>query len=41
MNMLFSFNIARREDLGTNLGSGDVPEHDSDLEAEMNPEGLH
>ncbi len=40
LNLLFSFDIAKREDLGTNLGSADVPEHDSDLEAEMNPEGL-
>lgn len=40
LDLLFSFSIAKKEDLGQNNGSGDIPEHDSDLEAELNPEGL-
>jgi hypothetical protein len=40
LSILFSHDIAKKEDLGTNQGSGDIPEHDSDLEAELNPPEL-
>ena len=40
LNILMNFNIAKKEDLGTDFGSGDVPEWDSDLENEINPPEL-
>ena len=41
LNILMSFNIAKKEDLGTDFGGGDVPDWDSDLENEINPPELH
>ena len=40
--MLLSANVAKREDLGTDFGSGvsSVPDVDPDLEAECNPKVL-
>jgi hypothetical protein len=40
LNILMSFNIAKKEDLGTDFGGGDLPEVDSDLEREINPPEL-
>lgn len=40
LNILMNFNIAKKEDLGTDFGGGDVPEWDSDLENEINPPEL-
>jgi len=41
LNILMNFNIAKKEDLGTDFGGGDLPEVDSDLEAEINPPELN
>ena len=41
LNILMNFNIAKKEDLGTDFGGGDIPEVDSDLEAEINPPELN
>lgn len=40
LTTLFSYDIAKREDLGVNLGNGDLPVYDSDLEREINPKEL-
>lgn len=40
LNILMNFNIAKKEDLGTDFGGGDIPECDSDLENEINPPEL-
>jgi hypothetical protein len=42
LEVLTSFGVASREDLGTDFGSGigSVPDIDSDLEEECNPKGL-
>jgi len=42
LEVLTSFGVATREDLGTDFGSGNgtVPDIDSDLEEECNPKGL-
>jgi hypothetical protein len=42
MEVLLSTNVAKREDLGTDFGSGDsiAPDVDKDLEAECNPKAL-
>lgn len=41
LNILMNFNIAKKEDMGTDFGGGDLPECDSDLENEINPPELH
>lgn len=41
LNILMNFNIAKKEDLGTDFGGGDLPEVDSDLENEINPPELN
>lgn len=41
LNILMNFGIAKKEDLGTDFGGGDIPEVDSDLENEINPPELH
>lgn len=40
MKILFNHEIAQKEDLGVNHGTGEIPEYDSDLEAELNPKEL-
>ena len=42
LEVLLSSNVAKREDLGTDFGSGEspVPDVDPDLEAECNPKEL-
>ncbi len=40
LKVLFDNDIAKREDLGKNLGNGELPEYDSDLEREINPKEL-
>lgn len=40
LELLFAFNIAKTEDLGTNQGGGDIPEYDSDLEREIHGEKI-
>lgn len=41
LNILMNFNIAKKEDLGTDFGGGNLPEVDSDLENEINPPELN
>lgn len=42
LQVMFNYNIAKREDMGENFGGSDddIPECDSDLEAELNPPEL-
>lgn len=42
LEILLSFGIAKKEDLGTDFGSGNgqAPDIDEDLELECNPKGL-
>ena len=40
LKVLFNHELAHKEDLGTNHGTGDIPDYDSDLEAEINPKEL-
>ena len=41
LECLFNFNVARKEDVGTDFGGdGGVPIHDEDLENEINPPSI-
>ena len=40
LSCLFDYGLAKKQDFGTNMGGGDLPEYDSDLEAEINPKEL-
>lgn len=40
LKVLFNHDLAWKEDLGTNHGTGEIPDYDSDLEAEINPKEL-
>ena len=40
LKVLFNYDLASKEDLGKNHGNGEIPEYDSDLEAEINPKEL-
>lgn len=40
LKILFNHDIAKKEDLGTNHGTGEIPDYDSDLDSEINPREL-